>query len=91
MPPRAPEDQGRHPLGFAPHDRGTLVRTGRARTLEIAGYEELKRVARRAGDEETVRTAERIIGEERGAAEAVRAQFEPVIDASLEAQGVKAA
>src|SRR3954447_13637452 len=32
--------------------------------LEIAGYEELKRVADRAGDQESVRVAERIAGEE---------------------------
>jgi ferritin-like metal-binding protein YciE len=54
--------------------------------LEIAGYEELKRVADRAGDAETVATAEGIIGEERQAAESIRAQFEPAVDASLELQ-----
>src|SRR5205085_2022639 len=35
--------------------------------LEIAGYEELKRVAQRVGDEETVAAAERILSEERDA------------------------
>src|ERR671917_131076 len=54
--------------------------------LEIASYELLKRVAQRAGDEETVALAERILGEERAAAEAVREQFEPTVEASLEAQ-----
>jgi ferritin-like metal-binding protein YciE len=58
--------------------------------LEIAAYEQLKRVAQRAGDEETVALAERILPEERAAAEAVRAQFEPAVEASLRAQGVGA-
>jgi ferritin-like metal-binding protein YciE len=58
--------------------------------LEIGSYEQLKRVARRADDEETVALAERILPEERAAAEAVREQFEPAVEASLEAQGVTA-
>jgi ferritin-like metal-binding protein YciE len=37
--------------------------------LEIAAYELLERVARRAGDMQTTATAERILGEERAAAE----------------------
>ena len=56
--------------------------------LEIASYEQLKRVAQRAGDEEAVALADRILPEERAAAEAVRAQFEPAVDASLRAQEV---
>jgi ferritin-like metal-binding protein YciE len=56
--------------------------------LEIAAYEQLKRVARRAADEETAALAERITEEERAAATAIRAQFEPAVDASLAAQGV---
>jgi ferritin-like metal-binding protein YciE len=56
--------------------------------LEIAGYEQLKRVARRAGDEETVRVAERILGEEHAAAGLIRTQFERAVEASLDAQGV---
>jgi ferritin-like metal-binding protein YciE len=56
--------------------------------LEIGSYEQLKRVARRAGDEDTVALVERILREERAAAEAVREQFEPAVEASLEAQGV---
>jgi ferritin-like metal-binding protein YciE len=53
--------------------------------LEIAGYEELKRVAARAGDEETVRVAERIIAEERAAAKAIAANWDRAVDASLAA------
>ena len=58
--------------------------------LEIAAYEQLQRVARRAGDEETAAMAERICAEERAAAEAVRERFEPAVEASLRAQGVTA-
>jgi ferritin-like metal-binding protein YciE len=56
--------------------------------LEIAGYELLKRVAARAGDQETVRVAERIIAEEHAAAASIRAQFDAAMTASLEAQEV---
>lgn len=43
--------------------------------LEIAAYELLLRVARRAGDEETVSLAESILAEEKTAAQAVAAQW----------------
>jgi ferritin-like metal-binding protein YciE len=56
--------------------------------LELAGYEELKRVAARAGDQETVALAERIAGEERAAAEKLYAAFDRAVEASLEAVGV---
>ncbi|MEX1140992.1 MAG: DUF892 family protein [Thermoleophilaceae bacterium] len=56
--------------------------------LEVAAYEELMRVAARAGDDETARIAGRIAGEERAAAAAVRAQFPSAVDATLEAQRV---
>ena len=56
--------------------------------LEIAGYEQLWRVARRAGDEETVTTAQGIIAEEQAAAGAIRERFAPAVAASLEAQGI---
>lgn len=58
--------------------------------LEIGAYEELKRVAQRAGDLETVRVAEEIVGEERNAATAIRSQFERAVEASLEGQPVAA-
>ena len=51
--------------------------------LEIAGYEQLKGVARRAGDSETVDLADQIIAEERAAAAAIRAQFGSAVEASL--------
>jgi ferritin-like metal-binding protein YciE len=56
--------------------------------LEIAAYEQLRRVAQRAGDEETAALAVRILAEERAAAERIREQFGPAVEASLEAQGV---
>lgn len=56
--------------------------------LEIGGYEQLKRVAERAGDRETARVAERIITDERAAAAAIHRQFPAAMDATLEAQGV---
>ena len=59
--------------------------------LEIAAYEQLMRVAQRAGDEDSARLAERIAREERAAAAALRAQFEPAMEATLRNQGVGAA
>lgn len=56
--------------------------------LEIGGYGQLRRVADRAGDDETVRIVERIIDEERAAAAAIRSQFERALDASFEVQGL---
>jgi ferritin-like metal-binding protein YciE len=51
--------------------------------LEIGAYELLKRVAARAGDEETVRTADGIIVEESAMAGSVQALFPKALDASL--------
>jgi ferritin-like metal-binding protein YciE len=59
--------------------------------LEIASYELLRRVAQRAGDTETVMIAERILAQERAAAQKVHALFEPALEAALGAQGVGAA
>jgi ferritin-like metal-binding protein YciE len=58
--------------------------------LEIGAYEELKRVAQRAGDGETVRVAERIEAEERAAANAIAANWEIALQASLESVGAAA-
>jgi len=58
--------------------------------LEIAGYEELKRVAERAGDRETALVAERILAEERDAAAKLYGAFDRAVDAALEAVGVTA-
>jgi ferritin-like metal-binding protein YciE len=58
--------------------------------LEIAAYEELKRVAQKVGDDETVRMAETVLGEERAAAEKLYGAFDSAVDASLEEVGVTA-
>jgi ferritin-like metal-binding protein YciE len=51
--------------------------------LEIAAYEELRRVAERAGDPETARVAERILAEERAAAKAIAAHWDRAVETSL--------
>ncbi|MFL5891511.1 MAG: DUF892 family protein [Solirubrobacterales bacterium] len=51
--------------------------------LEIGGYEQLKRVAERADDDDTVRTVDAILAEERAAAQKIAGQWDAAIDASL--------
>jgi ferritin-like metal-binding protein YciE len=58
--------------------------------LEIGGQEQLLRVARRAGDEETVRVVEGILAEERSMAARLAASFDRAVDASLAAVGATA-
>lgn len=55
--------------------------------LEIGGYTQLGHVARQAGDEETVRLAERISAEERAAASEIAAHWDEAARASLTAAG----
>ena len=55
--------------------------------LEIGGYEHLRRVASRAGDTETVALAERILLEERAAAQRFAANWDRAAEASLAALG----
>jgi ferritin-like metal-binding protein YciE len=56
--------------------------------LEIASYELLKRVAQRAEDAATVDAAERILAQEREAAQRLAGAFDQAFEASLEKQGV---
>jgi ferritin-like metal-binding protein YciE len=56
--------------------------------LEMGGYEQLKRVAAVAKDDETVAVAEGILAEERAMARRVANEFDRALEASLEAQGV---
>jgi ferritin-like metal-binding protein YciE len=73
-----------------PDTPGKLAAFARAfEFLEVGGYEQLARVAERAGDEETVRLAMRIIGQEREAAERIAGAFDEALTASLEAVGVR--
>jgi ferritin-like metal-binding protein YciE len=72
-----------------PDTPGKLAAFARAfEHLEIGGYEQLKRVAERAGDEETVRVVEQILDQEREAAERIAGAFDDAVAASLEAAGV---
>jgi ferritin-like metal-binding protein YciE len=56
--------------------------------LEIGAYEQLRRVADRAGDESVAGIAQTILPEERHAAETVWDGFDRALDASLESVGV---
>ena len=56
--------------------------------LEIAAYEELKRVAERVGDTDTVRVADEILTQERAAAATLASSFDRAAAAALEAVGV---
>jgi ferritin-like metal-binding protein YciE len=58
--------------------------------LEIAGYELLRRVARRAGDDATAQIAGAILAQERAAAELLSSSFDVAASAALASQGVTA-
>ena len=58
--------------------------------LEIAGYELLWRVARRADDQDTIATAQRVVAQERSMAERLASLWDRAAEASLSAQGVPA-
>ncbi len=57
--------------------------------LEIGGYEQLKRVAQRAGDGETVKAVESILAEERSAAKKIADSFATAAELSLREQDVR--
>jgi ferritin-like metal-binding protein YciE len=56
--------------------------------MEIASYELLKRIAERAGDEETARACDEIIGQERAFAETIAANWDKFTELSLRENGV---
>lgn len=56
--------------------------------LEIAGYEQLARVAEAAGAQETAGAARDLVDEERAAAASLRGCFDAAVSASLDAQAV---
>jgi ferritin-like metal-binding protein YciE len=55
--------------------------------LEIGGYEQLERVARRASDEQTALMAQRILEQERTAARRIEGMFDEAVTAALAAVG----
>jgi ferritin-like metal-binding protein YciE len=57
--------------------------------LEIGAYEQLRRVAERAGDTETAAAAESILAQEREAAKRISGEFDRAVEASLEAVGAR--
>jgi ferritin-like metal-binding protein YciE len=72
-----------------PDTAGKLAAFARAfEHLEIGGYEQLKRVAERAGDHETAQLAGAILAEEREAADRIAGAFDDAITASLEQQEI---
>jgi ferritin-like metal-binding protein YciE len=58
--------------------------------IEAAGYELLKRVAQRAGDEETAVVAGEILAQERAQGDRVRESFDRAVAVGLQVQGVHA-
>ncbi len=58
--------------------------------LEIASYRMLRQVAERAGDQETVTVADRILEQERAAAEKLSGLLERVADHDLQQMGLVA-
>ena len=56
--------------------------------LEIASYELLRRVAEKAGDEETVRAAQEIIVEEQAMAATIEQHWDKFADLSLREEGI---
>jgi ferritin-like metal-binding protein YciE len=72
-----------------PDTPGKLAAFARAfEHLEIGGYEQLRRVAEKAGDDETAQVVERILAQEREAADRIAGAFDEAVTASLDAQGV---
>jgi ferritin-like metal-binding protein YciE len=55
--------------------------------FEIAAYELLRRVGEKAGDTETVAVADRILSQERSAAEKLSWHFDAIADLSLQKTG----
>jgi ferritin-like metal-binding protein YciE len=56
--------------------------------MEIASYELLKRVAQRAGDDETVAACDEIIAQEQAMADTIAASWDTFVELSLREEGV---
>lgn len=77
-------------FGGQPDTPGKLAALVRAfEHLEIGGYEQLRRVAERAGDETTSRVVARILEEERTASKRIAGAFGDAVEASLLALRVR--
>jgi ferritin-like metal-binding protein YciE len=75
----------------APDTAGKMAIQGYAfEHLEIASYRMLRQVAERAGDQETVRVADRILVQERAAADKLSDLLERVADHDLAQMGLAA-
>ena len=59
-----------------------------AEHMEIASYELLKRVARRAGDDETATACDEIIAQEQAMADQIAANWDTFVELSLREEGV---
>ncbi len=71
-----------------PDNVGKIARDAyTAEHLEIASYELLERVAKRAGDEQTAQVAARIRAEEESAATRIAASWDRIVDRSLQEEG----
>jgi ferritin-like metal-binding protein YciE len=57
--------------------------------LEIAGYEQLRRVAELVGDDQTARLADRICAKERAGAAAVAEDWDVAVRAALAEAGAR--
>ena len=81
------------PLDFVPGEKaGRNARDGYATEhMEIASYELLKRIAQRAGDDETVTACDEIIGQEQAMADLIAAHWDTFAELSLREEGVTAA
>jgi ferritin-like metal-binding protein YciE len=56
--------------------------------MEIASYELLRRIAERAGDEETAKAATEIIAEEKAMADVISENWDKFVELSLKEEGV---
>ena len=79
------------PLDFVRGEKaGRNARDGYATEhLEIASYQLLERIARRAGDEETAAAAAEIIAEEQAMAKVIEEHWDKFVELSLREEGVR--